>query len=476
MIKKRRNLSVTSLRVVATHLAATLCVVAVLCLVSAAGLAPAKAQPAGPGLSITHLEASAEENGEVRVSALVSLLDETGQPLTGLSAADLSVSENSLPVDSQLLAVAAADTPLNVILLVNTSSQMARPGSNRIRAIDAAKDAAIAFIEQLGQDDQVAVYEFNQRAVRRQELTYDHNLAIDQGVVALDAREEEAACLNEALLQVIDQAATSGDRPQVIISLTGPTGGELCGVTPVEDVLEAATTIGNATPLFSVAFGNNLNESELLRLGQGSKGRSLLAADSAELADNLALILSQLKNQIQISYPSTAAPGLATIIVFENEAQLSDRQQVVIPQAIEQTPTPLPQFSINLSVDQPSGDTLEITVNNPEQAELTETRLYVNEVLLTSVVEPPFDTFVVAVQELGSGTHMIRVEASDVNGVSASAQVELMLTLPPTPVPSPTPTPVGAVAPAAAAGPDLYWGRAAVGFGWFNRLSVDVSL
>lgn len=422
----------------------------ILCFIILITLTPVRAQPAGQSLSITHLEATAEESGDVRVSAVVSVLDQAGQPVTGLTAADLSVSENSQPVDSRALTVAAADMPLNLFLLINTGSLMAATGDNRVRAIDAAKDAAISFIEQLGPDDQIAVYEFNHRATRRQDLTYDHNLAIDQGVAPLDVREEQATCLNDALLQVVDQSATTAGTPQAIIVLTGAASSDGCGVTPVEDVLEAATTIGSAIPIFTVAFGETPDEDELLRLGQGSKGRTLLSNDSAALAENLAAILRQLKNQIQISYPSAGTPGLATIIVIENTAELSDRRQVLIPQPVEPTPTPVPHFSISLTVNQPGGEMLEIDVANPQNVDLTRTQLYVNDEPRATADKPPFDKFLLPINDLGSGTHIIRVEATDSNKVSASAQVELMLTIPPTPEPAPTPTPVSAAVPAAA--------------------------
>jgi hypothetical protein len=51
---------------------------------------------------------------------------------------------------------------------------------------------------------------------------------------------------------------------------------------------------------------------------------------------------------------------------------------------------------------------------------------------------------------LGSGKHTVRVEATDENGVAASAEVELTLTIPPTPAPTipPTPQPTPTASPA----------------------------
>ncbi len=426
----------------------------ILTVVALPALPLARAQSAVRTVAITHIQAVAAATGEVQVSALVSVLDEAGQPVLGLPANAFSISENNLPIDNQLITVTprAAD-PLNVAVLIDTSSGMAKPGPNRVRAIDAAKDAAIAFIGQLGPDDQVAVYEFNSRAISQQDFTYDHNLAIDQGVVKLDARDVADACLNDALSQVLDRLATKNEGPRAIIAITGNPAGEACPVTPVESVVEAATTVGNAIPLFMVGFGSKLNQEELSRLGQGSGGRALLAPDSSQITEQLASVSQQLKNQYKLTYATKAAPGPATIIVFETASQLSDRRQVVIPAAILPTPTPVPHYAISLTVDQPSGDKLNVKVNATTGITLTQTELYVDDQSVKKATTPPLDQFTLDVNQLGSGKHIIRVDAIDSNQITATAQVELMLTIPPTPTPAPTPVPPPpAVTPPVSAG------------------------
>jgi len=427
----------------------------ILTVVALLALPLARAQSTARTVAITHIQAVAAATGEVQVSALVSVLDEAGQPVLGLPANAFSVSENNLPIDSQLISVTplAAD-PLNVAVLIDTSSGMAKPGPNRVRAIDAAKDAAIAFIGQLGPDDQVAVYEFNSRAISQQDFTYDHNLAIDQGVVKLDARDVADACLNDALSQVLDRLATKNEGARAIIAITGNPAGEACPVTPVESVVEAATTVGNAIPIFAVGFGGKLNQEELSRLGQGSGGRALLAPDSSQLTEQLASVSQQLKNQYKLTYATKAAPGPATIIVFETASQLSDRRQVVIPAAILPTPTPVPHYAINLTVDQPSGDKLEVKVNATTGITLTQTELYVDDQSVKKATTLPFDQFTLDVNQLGSGKHIIRVDAVDSNQITATAQVELMLTIPPAPTPAPTlaPPPPAVTPPASAGG------------------------
>jgi pSer/pThr/pTyr-binding forkhead associated (FHA) protein len=404
--------------------------------------APAQAQSAVAEVSITHLEAKAEETGEVLVSAIVSVLDEAGQPVSGLTAADFTLSENNLPIDQQLLTLSTAADPLNVTLLIDTSSRMAQPdASTGVRALDTAKDAATAFVEALKDGDQVAVYDFDSQARRQQEFTYDHNLAIDQGINKLDVGQAETACLPDALLQIIDSSAPLPPGARLIITLTGSPIDETCSGATIDDVLEVATTAANATPIFVVGFGDDLNQEELTRLGHGSGGRTLLAPDSAGLTDLLTAITAQLNSQYKLSYPTKAPPGLARIIVFENSSEQSDRRQVLIPAPIEPTPTPLPQFTIDLTIEPPVGNTLTVKVDIPPDVNLVSTELYLNNKLVEKIISDPFDQFEVNINELGSGKHSVRVEAVDQNGVTASKEAELTLTIPPTPSPTLTPTP-----------------------------------
>jgi|GEM_PF-1963527 len=427
--------------------------------------APAQAQSTIAKVIITHIEAKAEETGEVLVSAIVSVLDEAGQPVAGLTAADFTLSENNLPLAEQLLTLSAATDPLHVILLIDSSSRMAQPdNSTGVRALDTAKDAATAFVEALKDGDQVAVYDFDSQVRHQQEFTYDHNLAIDQGIHRLEVGQAETACLLDALLQIMDASASLPPDPRVIVALTGSPGDETCPGATVDDVLEAATTPGNSSTIFVAGFGNDLNQEELTRLGDGSGGRTLLAPNSANLTDLLRTITIQLNHQYKLSYPSQAPPGLARIIIFEKSSEQSDRRQVLIPAPIESTPTPLPQFTIDLTIEPPVGNTLLVKVDIPPEVDLASTELYLNNKLVEKIVAAPFDQFEVNINELSSGKHSVRVEAVDKKGVTASKEAQLTLTIPPTPVPTIPPTPQPVVIPDAppAAGSGLNISRLAL--------------
>jgi len=402
---------------------------------------PGAAQSGVAHIAITHLAARAKTVGQVQVVARLSVLDEQGRPVTGLIANDFTISENNQAIDRAALTVTPATDPLAVTLLLDTSGNMAQPGPNGVRAIDSAKDAVIAFVEKLGQDDRLAVYEFDRQPEIRQDFTFDHNLAIDQGLVPLDARPETSACFYDALQATLESLIATPDEPHIVVALTGnPLPGPECGPTTVDDLLDTVTPAGNPIPVYTVAFGPDADEADLLRLGRRSGGYTWSAPDAATLPDVLAELSTQLSRQYQLSYNTQAAPGLARLSIIENSAQQAAHRQVVIPSALEPTATPPPQYTIGLSVEQQTSEMLAVQVMVPPEISLTRSELYLNDDLLQTRTEAPFDMFEIEVGALGSGQHLIRVEAVDTNQVTATAEVELTLTLPPTATPAPTPT------------------------------------
>lgn len=404
----------------------------------------AQAQSPVADVAITHIAATALDNGEVRVSALISLLDETGQPVTGLGPADFTIQENGTPLEDQALTLAPATQPLTLTLLIDTSSSVGQVGARGV-ALDSVRTAAAALVERLRPEDQVAVYEYNTQVRSQLDLTYDHNLAIDQGIFELSASESDAACLYDALLTILDNQTSQPQDRWLILAITGnPDGGtdQDCSGATSDDVIEAATNLKKAMPIFTVGFGNKIEADELLRVSQRTGGQSLTEADPTELADVLVKVADQLEGQYEISYATKSGSGLATIKISENGSGQADDRQILIPTAIPPTPTPLPQFAIGLGVEQTGEGRLQIKVNVPPEVTLAKTELFVDNESEQKAISPPFDQFYLDISRLSPGTHKIRVEATDTNKVVAVDEREIIVPETPTPVPTPIPTPI----------------------------------
>ncbi|MCB0212981.1 MAG: hypothetical protein KDJ52_26800, partial [Anaerolineae bacterium] len=109
----------------------------------------AQAQSPVARVSIAHVEAKAQPSGQVDISAFVSVTNEAGQPISGLTAGDFILTENDQRIKTQSLSVTPATNALTAVLLVDAGARMADVGPDRVRTIDAAKDASVRFIESL---------------------------------------------------------------------------------------------------------------------------------------------------------------------------------------------------------------------------------------------------------------------------------------------------------------------------------------
>ncbi|HRV93405.1 MAG TPA: FHA domain-containing protein [Anaerolineae bacterium] len=416
---------------------------------------PALAQTPVAKVAITYVETAPQKNGSIDVSAFVSVTDETGRPVSGLTAGDFILTENDQPIQSQSLSVAPATNSLTAVLLIDASARMADVGPDRVRTLDAAKDSAVGFIDALTDGDMVAVYEYDRQIRTLQTMTYDHNYAIDRGVNRLNASQSESACLFDALLAVQQELIQdSPDGQQAVVVITGSSTGAAdgaCGGTALDDLLNLETKTGNPIPVYSVGIGEAVDSDDLEQLSSRTGGQSFAALDAKSLIDQVLLVSTQLKNQYEINYTTGLNDAVAKVSLVERASQQSAQRSVVIPEVVIPTPTPPPPYTIALTVEQSGSGQLTVNARVPDDISLNQTQLFINNNLVQRSVTPPFGRFEIGLNELGSGKHNIRVQATDVNGVEASAEVDLTLTLPPTPVPTVAPTAQAEVAPVAPA-------------------------
>ncbi|MCB0168879.1 MAG: FHA domain-containing protein [Anaerolineae bacterium] len=407
-------------------------------------VSPAQAQAPTAKVAITHVAAAPQKNGSIDISTYVSVTDEAGRPMAGLTAGDFILMENDQPIQSSSLSVVPASNSLTAVLLIDASARMADVGPDRVRTLDAAKDSAVGFIDALTDGDTVAVYEYDRQVRSLQPMTYDHNYAIDRGVNRLNASQSESACLFDALLEVqqaLIQDASDGQPAVVVItgSSTGAADGA-CSGTTVDDLLNLETPSGSPIPIYSVGIGEAVDWDNLQQLSARTGGQSLAAQDAQTLIDQVVLVSNQLKNQYEINYTTGLSNAVANISLVERTSQQSAQRKVVIPEQVIPTPTPVPQYGLILTVEQSGGGKLTVNARVPSNISLKQTQLFINNNLVQKTVTPPFGRFEIGLNELGSGKHNIRVQSTDVNGVEASAEVDLTLTLPPTPVPTVAPT------------------------------------
>lgn len=268
---------------------------------------PALAQTPVAKVAITYVETAPQKNGSIDVSAFVSVTDETGRPVSGLTAGDFILTENDQPIQSQSLSVAPATNSLTAVLLIDASARMADVGPDRVRTLDAAKDSAVGFIDALTDGDMVAVYEYDRQIRTLQTMTYDHNYAIDRGVNRLNASQSESACLFDALLAVQQELIQdSPDGQQAVVVITGSSTGAAdgaCGGTALDDLLNLETKTGNPIPVYSVGIGEAVDSDDLEQLSSRTGGQSFAALDAKSLIDQVLLVSTQLRINMKSTTP-----------------------------------------------------------------------------------------------------------------------------------------------------------------------------
>jgi len=424
--------------------------IGILCLLSGGGVVQAQSPKPG-AVTINYLEANIDDYGQPAVSAYVSVVSDTGQPLTDLQQSNFEVMEDG--VEMLVDSVSIASDPISVILVMDTSGSMAAVEASGQMALESAKQAAVSFISNLAPGDQVAVYSFNDEVVRQQDLSPDHNAAIN-AINFLNYKDFGGTCLYDAAVEAVKKSAETLQGRRAILVLTdgvdeasqsdGP-----CSVSTLDDVIDKATQDTIKAPIFTIGFGK-VDEPALQRIARRTGGRSLIADNASELSGLFNTIAAQLKNQYLVTYQTQAVSGEHTVVV---KAQLgngyeSDERRVFIPpslapEPVSPTPAP-PQVSASIvaaNKDQPLPGELEIVVNILPPEQVTEAALYVDDGLEQKLLEPPFDRFILNLDELTPGQHILRLEVLDSAGQTTVARRDLDIAAQPTFTPQPAPIP-----------------------------------
>lgn len=225
------------------------------------------------------------------VEATVTVLDSNGVPIPGLpmTAFAASIGGESVPVTS---ATGAADDAagISVVLVFDVSGSMAG------LPLDTAKTAGKALIDQLHENDLVAVISFGDAVTLVQPFTNDRD-ALAAGIDALVSAGNTA--LYEAVsgsLQLATGAATP--RRAVVFLSDGTDFGGLSTVTREESLAAAG---GSSTPMFVTGLGEFIDPAYLEELASVSSGELSIAPDPASLQGLYERIGSVLRHQYVIA-------------------------------------------------------------------------------------------------------------------------------------------------------------------------------
>jgi len=210
-------------------------------------------------LAICPVRAVVAQTGERDV--YVTVLDKSGAPITGLTEEHFAVREDGR--DRVVVRVQPYAALAHIAVLVDTSSYVDSPAGPYRNAIE-------AFVTRLAGENDVAIYEFGERANLLTPFTNDAAL-LREGIGRIGIRTTSASRLLDAIaLACRDLRAAEARRPIIVSISTGATDASTTSGGAIVKLL-----IQNAVSLHAVAVTN--------RAGPASP--SLTSASGQSIAD-----------------------------------------------------------------------------------------------------------------------------------------------------------------------------------------------
>jgi VWFA-related protein len=294
-------------------------------------------------LQVTGVDTS--EYPTVRLS--VTVIDQNGRSPEDLGAANFKVE-----VAGKRLPIAAVDSSAHGDLAVSSLLVIDTSGSMQGQAIEAARQAASAFITSLRAVDEVGVMSFAGSVVTLSPFTTDFASA-NRSLSSLNALGNTA--LYEAVADAAQLSKQHGTQRQAIVLVSD--GADFGGVSAVSRAESLAAAESGGVPFYVVGFGEAIDRSYLQELADASRGHLYIAPAIDELRSVFADISQQVLTQYAVTLDLTgtdfAGSLPATLTVDAGGAEdsvdlefpLPEPEAVVVPQQVAAAPLPDPEPS-----------------------------------------------------------------------------------------------------------------------------------
>lgn len=281
----------------------------------------AVAQAAGLTAKLSRIEVQ----GFPTIRCFVSVVNEAGDSLLGLTVENFTVTENGQPVGGVRLTSRLPGSERIAVALV-----LDRSASMRGAPIAAAKSAAVEFIRRLSDRDALDLVSFSTR------VDPSPGLSTDRGPVTASLERAgprgETALYDAVRAGVTELAAYKADR-RAVVALTD--GYDNRSVTTPAQCAEAAKRDGVA--IYCIRLGASASEKPLRVMAEPSGGAVFLAASPSDLTGIYRRIAGRIQNEYVVTYTSSGepAPGAwrtVEVSVADSGLNGSDRRQYIVPE------------------------------------------------------------------------------------------------------------------------------------------------
>ena len=263
----------------------------------------------------------ARSQGAGTKSIFVSVLDDAGKPVTGLTAADFAVREDNSP--REITSVKPATQPLFIALLGDTTrnagatgmSGRSSAGSELIRDIRNSFAGFAKRIAAASPESQLSVMEFGQAAITITNFT-NALPEVEKGIGRLFPKPGAASVLLEALVEANKQIEKKNSPRKALVVVNIEPGDEQSRQEP-NKIIEAFRNSGASLWAASLQNGELRNPARdlvLNRLTQITGGRREFILSPAALENWLNVFAAALTNQYEVSYTRPASDKPTQIV------------------------------------------------------------------------------------------------------------------------------------------------------------------
>ncbi|HWN99382.1 MAG TPA: VWA domain-containing protein [Blastocatellia bacterium] len=233
----------------------------------------------------------------------VTVTDSKGEYARGLKAVDFAISEDDAA--QQVNSFSAEEAPFAAAILIDMSGSMGYKFS-LVRA------AAASFIDHIGDNDQVAVYGFNNKVRLLQEFSDSHDISD----YVWDAKAEDSTRLYDCIDEAIEALAKRSEKRRAVLMISDgwdSTSQKASFDSVMKKALSAGVTIYALDLIDDGALAGSGSDVLPLRRGRAEMkefaaqtgGRYVSSPQGDKLDAQFTGIVDELRNQYTLTYYST---------------------------------------------------------------------------------------------------------------------------------------------------------------------------
>ncbi len=232
-----------------------------------------------------------EPAGFPTIDCFVTVSDNSGNPIMGLTENNFQVTENGIVQNPiTVTSIGGTPTPISVALIID------RSGSMQGQKLSDAKTAANTFVDEMAANDKGTIISFASDVMVNQSFTTNKGL-LHNAINSLSSGG--GTNLYDAIVEGVNQCNTQSGR-KAIIALTD--GNASIFTYTLDQCIAQAVNAG--LPVYTIGLGSGAIESDLRKIADETGGQYYYAPTSAELESIYQQISQQIQNQYKISYSS----------------------------------------------------------------------------------------------------------------------------------------------------------------------------